>query len=785
MSSLGNAGEAAEGARRASFGLRSNGGACIKMPVSDFVRVAVPVPLGQAFSYRVPPLLAARVRTGARVLCEFGKRKVLGVVLSLESEPPEGFDVDKIKPLLAVVDEEPALTEELLTFLEALAAYYAAPIGEVLRMALPAVEREQVSGETRDLFQQAKVQTVGRLVQVAVPAPELPEAPLPRGQAKQLLQAVRATPGITVLELLARFSNARAAVKRLERAGFLRLEQQARRRERSWERPTPPDSPKLLNDEQANAVSSVIAALEAAEHASFLLHGVTGSGKTEVYLHAVSRCLELQGGAIVLVPEIALTPQLVGRFRARLGDRIAVIHSGLSNSERQHMWRALRSAELSVVVGARSALFAPVSRLRLICVDEEHDSSFKQEEGVRYHARDMALLRAHRAGAVCVLGSATPSLASEALVRAARVQRLKLPRRAVEGARLPAVEVVDLKVAGPGPGGERLLTLPLYRALQATLEQGQQAILFLNRRGFAPSLICESCGKIVECPNCTVALTLHRSRGERLRCHYCDYAAPLPQQCEECRSQRLSYEGTGTERIEHALTELFPDRRIARLDRDVASGLKSQGVLDRMRRREVDVLIGTQMVTKGHDLPGVALVGVLNADAALSLPDYQASERTFQLLVQVSGRAGRGEVPGRVLVQTRNADHPAIRHALTHDVEAFVEHELGERREANYPPFRRLLMIRIDALDDRLAQDAAERIGARLARLCQQYPGDAAELLGPSPAPMLKLRNRYRYRCLMRAKGRRPLFAAARHVLNMEQDRRVRVSVDMDPVSML
>lgn len=719
------------------------------------------------------------------MLCEFGRRKVLGVVLGLEAEPPSGLDVDKVKPLLAVVDDEPALTEELLTFLEALAGYYAAPIGEVLRMALPAVEREQVSGETRDLFQQAKVQTVGRLVQVAVPAPEPPSAPSPRGQAQELLEIVRASSGIAVSELEARFSSARAAVKRLERAGFVRLEKQPRRRERPWDQPVPRDSPKPLNDEQATAVSNIVTALEAAEHASFLLHGVTGSGKTEVYLHAVSRCLELQGGAIVLVPEIALTPQLVGRFRARLGDRVAVIHSGLSNSERQHMWRALRSGELSVVVGARSALFAPVSRLRLICVDEEHDSSFKQEEGVRYHARDMALLRAHRTGAVCVLGSATPSLASCALVRAERIQRLKLPRRAVEGAQLPAVEIVDLKTAGPGPGGERLLTVPLYRALQATLEQGQQAILFLNRRGFAPSLICESCGKIVECPNCSVALTLHRSRGEHLRCHYCDYAAPLLKQCQHCRSTRLSHEGTGTERIEHALVEIFPERRIARLDRDVASGLKSQGVLERMRRREVDILIGTQMVTKGHDLPGVALVGVLNADAALSLPDYQAAERTFQLLVQVSGRAGRGEVPGRVLIQTRNADHPAIRHALTHDVEAFIEHELRERRDANYPPFRRLLMVRIDALDDRVAQDAAERVGGLLSKLCQQYSKDAAELLGPSPAPMLKLRNRYRYRCLVRAKGRRPLFAAARRVLNMDQDRRVRVSVDMDPVSML
>lgn len=753
--------------------------------MNEFARVAVPVPLGQAFSYLVPPALATRVSVGARVLCEFGRRKVLGVVLGLESEPPPELDANKLKPLLAVVDDEPALTEELLGFLEALAGYYAAPIGEVLRMALPAVEREQVSGDTSELFQQAKVQTVGRLVQVAVAVSPPPDAPLPRGKAEQVLGLVRASSGIAVSELEERLGGARAAVKRLERAGLVRLEKQTRRRERAWERPVERDSPKPLNPEQRASVMNILEALDSGAASSFLLHGVTGSGKTEVYLHAVGRCLELGGGAIILVPEIALTPQLVGRFRARLGDRVAVIHSGLSNGERQQMWRALRAAELNVVIGARSALFAPVQRLRLVCVDEEHDSSFKQEEGVRYHARDMALLRAHRAGAVCVLGSATPSLASEALVRDKRMQRLKLPRRAVEGARLPSVEVVDLRSAGPGPGGERLITVRLFRALQETLEQGQQAILFLNRRGFAPSLICDSCGTIVECPNCTVALTLHRARGERLRCHYCDYAAPLPQQCEKCRGRRFAHEGTGTERIEHVLKEIFPDQRIARLDRDVASGLKSQAVLERMRRREVDILIGTQMVTKGHDLPGVALVGVLNADAALSLPDYQAAERTFQLLVQVSGRAGRGEIPGRVLIQTRNAEHPAIRYALSHDVEAFIEYELGERRDATYPPFRRLLMIRVDALDERAAQDAVERIAAVLARHCRQYARDQAELVGPSPAPMLKLRNRYRYRCLVRAKSRRPLFAAARRVLHMEHDRRVRVAVDMDPVSML
>lgn len=755
-----------------------------------FVLVAVPVPLGQAFSYAVPESLRAKMCAGARVLCEFGRRKVLGVVLAVSDEAPTGVPVEKVKPVVALLDDEPAIPEELLTFLIALSGYYVAPIGEVLRMALPAVEREQAldSGAQQALLD-AKVHTVGKLVQAVRLTPKGEAAAassdardLPKGQARALLQELATTGEQPIASLEHTLSNARSAVKRLVSLGLVEVVHTQKLRDPfavSVER----DHAKQLNPAQRHAVDTIVGKLAPADTTKtpLLLHGVTGSGKTEVYLHAVAACMEGELSSIVLVPEIALTPQLVGRFRARFGDCVAVLHSGLAASERQSMWRRLRTGELRIAIGARSALFAPVQDLGLICVDEEHDGSFKQEEGVRYHARDMALLRAHRSHAVCVLGSATPSVQSQALVQRGQMTRCSLPDRAVSGATLPQVELVNLRHNGPGPSGDKLLTLPLHRALERTLAAGKQAILFLNRRGFAPSLVCDACGVVVECPNCSVALTLHRERGEQLRCHYCDYHDQVPSQCGKCQSRRLSFEGTGTERVEHGLRDTFPEAKIARLDRDVGAGLKSERILTAMRNREIDILVGTQMVTKGHDLPDVGLVGVLNADAVLSMPDYQASERTFQLLVQVAGRAGRGQDPGRVIIQTRNPEHPAVRFALAHDVYGFGEQELADRKEAGYPPFVRMLMIRVDALDEKLASAATERI----ARFATKVVGTKATVSPSSAAPIAKLRNRYRFRCVIRAAERKPLFDVANALAQLQLDRRVRVHVDIDPVNML
>jgi primosomal protein N' (replication factor Y) len=604
---------------------------------------------------------------------------------------------------------------------------------------------------------------------------------VPKGQAAEVLEHLRAAGPTAVAELTARWKSARAAVKRLADKGFVALEQKEASVDPFFASPVDRDTPPEPNAAQANAVAVIEAALSEHRRSAFLLQGVTGSGKTEVYLRTVQRALELAGGAIVLVPEIALTPQLVGRFRARLGDRIAVLHSGLTDLERHAMWKSLRSGEVQVVVGARSALFAPVANLALICVDEEHDGSFKQEEGVRYNARDMALLRAYRAGAVCVLGSATPSLSSEALVQGGRLERLRLPERATAQVALPEVEIVDLRRVGAGPSGHRLLSLPLHRALERVLEAKEQAILFLNRRGFAPSLICEGCGHVMSCPNCAVALTLHRSHGERLRCHYCDYAIPRPELCPDCKSARLSDEGAGTERIESSLAGIFPEARVARLDRDVAAGAKSERVLDRMRRREIDILVGTQMVTKGHDLPNVTLVGVLNADAALSLPDFRAAERTFHLLVQVAGRAGRGDSPGRVMIQTWQPEHAAVVLAARHDVDAFVAREMRDREELSYPPFSRIALVRVDAVEEGVARSEAQR----LAEVARRAAPPGVDILGPAAAPLARLRNRYRFRFLVRSKERAPLRKTLLAVARANVDRRARFGIDVDPVSML
>jgi primosomal protein N' (replication factor Y) len=630
-------------------------------------------------------------------------------------------------------------------------------------------------------------QVGGRKISVARPTDRVEAPGTLRGQAAGVLAALRSEGESTIARLEERFGNARAALKKLEGLGLVVLDKREEERDPFFQDAATRDVPPELNAEQKIAADRIEHALVSGEAPrAFLLFGVTGSGKTEVYLRAIAVAISQGKGALVLVPEIALTPQLVSRFRARFGDDVAVLHSGLVEGDRHAMWSRLHKGEVKAAIGARSALFAPVPNLGLLIVDEEHDGSFKQEEGVRYHARDMALLRAHRAGAVAVLGSATPSLESIGLVHKKMLEELALPSRAVEKAMLPVVTIVDVRRIGAGPSGERLLSLPLHRAIEETLRAKEQVILFLNRRGFAPSVVCDSCGIVATCPACSVALTFHRARGGRLSCHYCEFASPMPEVCATCNGGPLVLEGLGTEKLEDTLTKAFPEARVARLDRDVAGGNKGAGIVERMRRGEIDVLVGTQMVTKGHDLPNVTLVGVVNADSALSLPDFRASERGFSLLVQVAGRAGRAERPGRVFIQTRSRDHAAIKFAANHDVRGFLEHELADRAEVGYPPFSRLALVRIDAVDEGEAREAAATI-AKNALAIAKTQKLALDVLGPAVAPIARLRGRFRFRVLLRAKERGPLRAAI-HALEPTVggfDRRVRVVIDVDPVAML
>ena len=741
--------------------------------------VALPVPVAHAFTYAIPDHLVAQAVAGARVICPFRARRVMGVVLAVRTgERPEGA-----RDLSGAVDDSPTVPPDLLAFLSDLAEYYLAPIGEVVRLALPPVERKTAT-ELADpgLFDRARGVGSRRVQWVA--ATDKTEAGGLSSQATAILAHVRAMGAEPIARLEGRWPSARGAVRRLSDLGLVVVQQRDAALPPPFGQRADPDVPHEATPAQAAAVDAIASALRDRKAKTLLLHGVTGSGKTEVYFRAIAAARAMGGGSIVLVPEIALTPQLVARFRARFGDDVAVLHSGLTARDRHAMWTRLREGKVDVAIGARSALFAPVRALSLVVVDEEHDPSFKQEEGVRYHARDMAILRAHRASGVCVLGSATPSLESENLTRTGRAQKLRLPDRAGTHP-LPRVELVDLRRNGPGPTQDRRISMPLFRAIEDALRARDQVILFLNRRGFAPSVRCTSCGQMATCKDCSVALTFHKGAAE-VRCHYCDYRAALVTRCSKCGVDALVLEGLGTEKLEESLTVAFPAARVARLDRDVASGRQIETTLARVRSREVDILVGTQMVTKGHDLPNVTLVGVVNADAALSIPDYRASERTFQLLVQVAGRAGRGETPGRVLIQTWSPDHPAIALAARHDVDGFLDRELRDRRELDYPPLTRAALVRVDAADEDRARAACLEL-AQLARSCEAVRSGAVVVQGPAPAPIARVRGRFRFRIMLRARERLALRGV---LIRMDEarpslPREVRASIDIDPVHLL
>jgi len=753
-----------------------------------YADVALPVPLRRMFTYRIPEGLS--LEPGVRVAVPFSGQKLAGFVLRTHDEEPVG--VKRVLSVAGRFEPEPIFPEELLRFLLRAADYYFAPLGEALKSAAPALPREGLDELKASGFVDSIGELKGRHIAVkkAVRVRRNPDVPVPsRAGAKQrMVLALLETRGDVLLSELSKLiPDARGAAKKLAAQGLLTLEEATVASDPFYAELLPREQPFQANAEQQHAIDTLSAALASPQPGSFLLHGVTGSGKTEVYLQVVARALEQGGGALVLVPEIALTPQLVARFRARFGEGIAVLHSGLSERDRHRAWLALRRGELRLAVGARSALFAPVPRLSVIIVDEEHDSSFKQEEGFRYQGRDMAMLRAQMAGALCVLGSATPSVESFYLAEQKRIHKLVLKERAQKQL-MPVVEVIDLaRYPGDGPSGHPLLSAPLHRALEKCLADGDQAILFLNRRGFAPSLACAACSEVMSCPNCSVSLTEHRRVG-LLRCHYCDFTTPTTEACAKCGKLALTRVGIGTERIEDALTHSFAGARVGRLDRDTAAGRGVEEVLERMRTRSLDILVGTQMVTKGHDLPGVTLVGVLLADQSLTFPDFRASERTFQLLAQVAGRAGRGERPGRVLLQTYQPAHYAVRHALHHDYLGFYRDEIEARRELifPYPPLARLAAVRCDAADEQVARRIIGEL-ADVATRSAEVRAHEVSVLGPAPAPIERIRGRFRMRFLLRSRSREKLRVVAGLVV-ARIDQGVspgRAHLDIDPVSML
>ncbi len=724
---------------------------------SPYVEVALPVPLRKVFTYEVPLKLRGVLRPGSRVAVSFSRRKLAGFVVGWRQELPEGLA--RALPVAGLLDSEPVFTPELLRFLDQAAKYYMHPLGEVLRAAAPALPVGAMRRLRKDGFLEAQENLPGQRVahhrtwQVTATGKDASDMHLGARQ-KKLMDWFADRDSILLDELRGEVNDPRAVVRSLADKGLVEFEEVEAIRDPFFRIPVSRDEPHSPNPAQQVAIDTLVDALMKRSGEAFLLHGVTGSGKTEVYLRAIDEVRKAGLGAILLVPEIALTPQLVGRFRARFGDDIAVLHSGLTARQRDDAWQALRKGRVSVAIGARSALFAPVANLGLIVVDEEHDPSFKQDEGFRYHARDMALLRAQYAGAVCVLGSATPAVETYHRANQGLLGLLSLPTRAT-GATLPEVEIVDLRRHRTGPTGHPLLSGPLHAALSRCLETGHQAIIFLNRRGFAPSLRCASCGAVAECPACSVALTEHRGQGA-LRCHYCDFHRAVVVPCTACGNNEYKRLGVGTEQLQKAVEDAFPRARVARLDRDTASGDGVEEVLDRLRTGEIDVLVGTQMVTKGHDIAGVTLVGVALADQSLAFPDFRASERTFQLLAQVAGRAGRADSPGEVILQTFQPDHPAVRLAAQHDYEGFYAEEIRDREEVGYPPFTRLVTIRVHAGAEDDARGATQLL-ADTARQHQSVKDGAVQVLGPAPAPLVRLRGRYRYRLLLKSPDRKLL----------------------------
>lgn len=719
-----------------------------------WAQVVVPLPL-PPLTYRVPAGL--NLKPGAAVRVRVRNKVLNGVVSSLLKEVPPGLKFE-IRELDGVTEDFPSLGMETLKMLAWAADYYHYPAGEVLRTFLPPNPQPPQAIRFRLTHD-------GR---TRLDAGELPRGKLQRA----LMDKLRGT------DSLEADAAERAALRRLAESGW--TEEFRVADETMAPPPAPSGTPPALTEKQGEAVMRITSVLDKRTFETFLLQGVTGSGKTEVYLRAAEHCLRLGRSVLVVVPEISLTPQLTARFRARLGERIAVLHSGQSDGERSRQWHLLNRGVLRVCVGARSAALAPIQDLGLVVVDEEHDSALKQEDHLKYNARDLAVVRAKAAGAAIVLGSATPSLESFHNAGTGRYQHLLLPERP-GGKPLPEVHVVNCAKSSH----EGSITPYLRLAITEAMAGGGQVMLLLNRRGYSSFLLCEACGFVPECPNCSVSLTNYQG-ARQLKCHYCGYTTQTPKECEKCAHLNLKPGTLGTEALEAEVKHLFPAARVERIDRESVERKGAlENALGRIARGEIDIVIGTQIIAKGHDFPNIALVGVVNADSGFHLPDFRASEKSFQLFTQMAGRAGRGEMPGRVIVQTYNPKHPSIVHATGHDFRGFAEEELRFRHEFAYPPYTRLARLLITGMSPAEAEDGATRVFDALSRMAVT---PAVELMGPAPAVLSKVQNRYRWNILLKcsqAKSLHTLIESLQLNLDRVLPKRVTLQVDVDPVSLM
>jgi primosomal protein N' (replication factor Y) len=801
-------------------------------------QVAVPVPLPDALTYLVPPALDPLAVVGSRVRVRMGPRRLVGFVVARTPETPAGV---RLRPIEEVLDREPVFPSELLELARFTARYYRAPLGEVLRGMLPSdlppwghqkvrltsggaiapprsrdeelvVEALREAGRTSAADLQRRLGLAGlpeildRLAEDGRVVLEshkrqgaryLAAVELPPGRLEEQLEACGRSPqGRSVVELLSALGRpatvgeitaeaecSAAVVRRLVKLGILRRFTQIERLSLSHQALEGRSGPEVivLRPDQETAVEALHGAVESRRYRAFLLRGMTGSGKTEVYLRAAESALAAGRSSLLLVPEIALVPALVREVSARFGRRVAIFHSALASAERHQEWERVRRGEARVVVGPRSALFAPIRDLGLVVVDEEQDSSYKQDSTPRYHGRDLALVRARSAGATAVLVSATPSLESRLNAERGKLEPLELTRRAGQG-RLPEGILVDLRrePAAPRRPGEVVVSGRLREEIERSAAAGEQVILLRNRRGYAPMLLCRACGENHACDACGVPRTLHRRRGVLL-CHYCGSAMPVPERCPACSEEALEAIGAGTERVEETFRELFPDLAVDVLDRD---SVRRKGgvaaVLARFARGETRVLIGTQMVSKGHHFPDVGLTAVLSADTYLGFADFRAVERTYTLLTQLAGRAGRGERPGRVVIQSYHPDHYAIQAALAHDDRRFADQEMRFRRVFRYPPYTRMVQLLVRDEDRERAAEAARA----LARAIERSPrAQGVRIAGPAPAPFERLRNQWRFQLLLRHPSARHLQELLDEALPEKPG--VDLVVDVDPYQLL
>ena len=736
--------------------------------MARIARVVPEVSLDRAFDYEIPEELDGQVALGAKVRVPFKSRDLVGYVVEFPKEPFAG----KLKPIREVLSKHAFLPAILIELAQWMAQYYCAPLTVALLSVLPRAVRRADAAFKQRLWVEPLTATL----------PEETAAALKKARAQMAAWEHLQQNGPGWLADLIAVCGA-AAWRGLAERNLVSIESRTQDRDPFLHAPVAESVPHEMNAEQLAALKAVREEIAAEKPRVVLLHGVTGSGKTEVYLQAIAQVLALGKSALVLVPEIALTPQTVEHFRARFIGRkvgVAVLHSHLSSGERHDQWQHIRSGRARIVIGARSAVFAPLDDLGIIVVDEEHEHSYKQEESPHYHARDVAVMRGHLERVTVVLGSATPSLESYHHAKEGKYRLVELLQRVEEG-RMPVTHVLDIRSTKKGE--PPVLVAPrLIEAIQARLDRSEQAIIFLNRRGYSSSLQCPQCGYVEMCPKCSVALTFHR-RAEKLRCHLCDFSSGVPHACPQCGFAPYKYSGSGTEKVEHALVEAFPKARIERMDSDNMRGRDAYAnTLRDFAEGKIDILVGTQMIAKGLHFPRVTCVGVINADLALQIPDFRASERVFQLLMQVSGRSGRGQVRGEVFVQTRVPFHPAIQFARHHDYTGFVEQELEFRRSLHYPPYERFVLVTARGRSEEKTLFVIENLAKEMERL--DLP--ETEITGPAPAPISRIEERYRFQVFLRT---RRIMAVTPRLRPLFMDRAwpddIRITLDVDPVDLL